>query len=88
MKQEEFDSYMLVNVVGGKSWKINDYFVGFFATINNVFDKEYKTGGFEQGRSANYRTLSEDVSNEKRVFGPKYWYGYGTTYYLNVYVRF
>lgn len=88
LKQEEFDSYMLVNVVGGKSWKINDYFVGFFATINNVLDKEYKTGGFEQGRSANYRTLSEDVSNEKRVFGPKYWYGYGTTYYLNVYVRF
>ncbi|PZW44306.1 carboxypeptidase-like protein [Mesonia algae] len=88
LKQEEFDSYMLVNVVGGKSWKVNDYFVGFFATINNVLDKEYKTGGFEQGRSANYRTLSEDVSNEKRVFGPKYWYGYGTTYYLNVYVRF
>ncbi|MDT0294788.1 carboxypeptidase-like regulatory domain-containing protein [Mesonia ostreae] len=88
LKQEKFDSYMLVNVVGGKSWKIDDYFVGFFATINNVLDKEYKTGGFEQGRSANYRTVSEDMGNEKRVFGPKYWYGYGTTYYLNVYVRF
>ncbi|MGO2357789.1 MAG: carboxypeptidase-like regulatory domain-containing protein [Mesonia sp.] len=88
LKQEKFDSYMLVNVVGGKSWKINEYFVGFFATINNVLDKEYKTGGFEQGRSANYRTISEDVGNQKRVFGPKYWYGYGTTYYLNVYVRF
>ncbi len=88
LKQEKFDDYMLVNVVGGKSWKINDYFVGFFASINNILDQKYKTGGFEQGRSANYRTLSEDSANDTRVFGPKYWYGYGTTYYLNVYVRF
>jgi len=88
LKQEQFDDYILVNVVGGKSWKIDDYFVGFFATINNIFDEEYKTGGFEQGRSSNYRTLSEDAANDTRVFGPKYWYGYGTTYYLNVYVRF
>ena len=28
LKQEEFDSYMLVNVVGGKSWKVDDYFIG------------------------------------------------------------
>ncbi|MAZ25969.1 MAG: TonB-dependent receptor [Cytophagaceae bacterium] len=88
LKQEQFDDYMLVNVVGGKSWKIGDYYVGFFATANNIFDKKYKTGGFEQGRSANYRTLLEDNSNDKRVFGPKYWYGYGTTYYLNFYLRF
>ena len=88
LKQEKFDDYMLVNVVGGKSWKIKDYYVGFFATVNNVFDKKYKTGGFEQGRNANYRTLSEDAANDTRVFGPKYWYGYGTTYYLNLYVRF
>ena len=88
LKQEEFDSYMLVNVVGGKSWKVDDYFIGFFATINNVFDQEYKTGGYEQGRSASYRNLVDDANNDTRVFGPKYWYGYGTTYYLNVYLRF
>ena len=88
LKQEKFDDYILVNAVGGKSWKIDDYYVGFFATVNNIFDEEYKTGGFEQGRSANFRTLSEDAANDKRVFGPKYWYGFGTTYYLNVYFRF
>lgn len=88
LKQEKFDSYMLVNVVGGKSWRIKSYFVGFFATVNNALDKQYKTGGFEQGRKANYKTLSADMDNEIRVFGPKYWYGYGTTYYVNVYVRF
>ncbi|TQD38489.1 carboxypeptidase-like regulatory domain-containing protein [Haloflavibacter putidus] len=88
LKQEEFDDYMLVNVVGGKSWKVGDYFVGFFATINNIFDEKYKTGGYEQGRNANYQNLVEDNSQDTRVFGPKYWYGYGTTYYLNVYLRF
>lgn len=88
LKQEKFDSYFLVNVVGGKSWRIRSYYIGFFAAINNAFDKEYKTGGFEQGRNADYRTLSKDVSHPVRVFGPKYWYGYGASYYLNVYLRF
>lgn len=88
LKQEKFDDYMLLNVVGGKSWKVDKYFIGFFASINNVLDKQYKTGGFEQGRNANYKTLTSDSSNDTRVFGPKYWYGYGTTYYLNLYVRF
>lgn len=88
LRQEQFDDYVLVNIVGGKSWRIEDKYVGFFTTVNNVLDQRYKTGGFEQGRSANYRTLLEDASNEKPVFGPKYWYGYGTTFYLNVYLRF
>ena len=88
LKQEEFDDYMVVNLVGGKSWKIGDYFVGFFASVNNLLDKEYKTGGFEQARNANYTELLEDVSSPKRRFGPKYWYGRGTTYFLNVYFRF
>ena len=35
-----------------------------------------------------YRNLVDDANNDTRVFGPKYWYGYGTTYYLNVYLRF
>lgn len=88
LKQEKFDSYMLVNVVGGKSWKVKDYYVGFFASINNAFDKQYKTGGFEQGRNANFKSMTKDTSYDTRVFGPKYWYGYGASYYLNLYVRF
>ncbi|MEM0517859.1 carboxypeptidase-like regulatory domain-containing protein [Aequorivita flava] len=88
LRQEKFDEYILVNVIGGKSWKIKGYYLGFFASISNILDQKYKTGGFEQGRSANYRTLLEDTANATRVFGPKYWYGYGTTYYINFYVRF
>lgn len=89
LKQEQFDSYMLVNVVGGKSWKVGDYFLGFFATINNVFNQQYETGGFEQSRVANFRTLGEDQARANGpLFGPRFFYGNGTTYYLNAYIRF
>ncbi|MDG5490907.1 TonB-dependent receptor [Psychroserpens sp. SPM9] len=89
LKQEEFDDYVLVNVVGGKSWRVGDYFIGFFATINNIFDQEYKTGGFEQSRLAKFDRLAEDQTRSTGpVFGSRYFNGNGTTYYLNVYLRF
>ncbi|MEH6536954.1 MAG: TonB-dependent receptor [Psychroserpens sp.] len=89
LKQEEFDDYVLVNVVGGKSWRVGDYYIGFFATINNIFDQEYKTGGFEQSRLPKYTRLLEDQSRDNGpVFGSRYFNGNGTTYYLNVYLRF
>jgi hypothetical protein len=88
LKQEKFDNYMVVNLVGGKSWKIGDKYIGFFASVGNLLDKQYKTGGYEQGRRADYRALRDDVGLTKRVFGPKYWYGRGTNYFVNVYLRF
>lgn len=88
LKQERFDDYMVVNLVGGKSWKIGQYYVGLFASVNNLLDEVYKTGGFEQGRNANYRELRNDKALATPVFGPKYWYGRGTTYFLNLNLRF
>ncbi len=88
LRQEQFDDYFLLNAVGGKSWKIKDYYIGFFMSINNILDEVYKTGGFEQSRNANYRTLKEDRDREQSVFGTKYWYGTGASYYGNVYIRF
>lgn len=88
LKQEKFDDYMIVNLVGGKSWKIKQYYLGFFASVNNLLDVVHKTGGYEQARNANYKELKEDALRDKPVFGSKYWYGRGATYFLNVYVRF
>lgn len=88
LKQEKFRDYLVVNLTGGKSWKVNDYYIGFFASVNNVLDEVYKTGGFEQGRNANFRQLRDDKALNRPVFGPKYWYGRGTTYFVNVYIRF
>lgn len=88
LRQEKFNPYELVNIVGGKSWRVGDKFVGFFATINNVLGKEFRTGGFEQSRLANYQDVLDDRNNPIEVFAPRYFYGNGRTYYLNVYLRF
>ena len=91
LKQEEFDGFTLVNLTGGKSWRIsnaNRNTVGFFASINNVFDIKYKTGGFEQSRKATYPDLQQDLASGTRAFGPKYFYGYGRTYFVNFYINF
>ncbi|MFD2551291.1 carboxypeptidase regulatory-like domain-containing protein [Bizionia sediminis] len=88
LKQEEIDPYFTVNLTGGKSWKVGDYYIGVFASVNNLLDEVYKTGGFEQGRNANYNELLADNQAPKRQFGPKYWYGRGATYFVNVNFRF
>ena len=88
LTQEKFDDAFLVNLVGGKSWLINRNYVGFFLGINNVLGELFKTGGFEQSRNANYPELKQDKQLSKPIFGPKYWYGNNTSYYLNLYVRF
>ncbi len=89
LKQEKFDSFYLCNLVGGKSWRIDGKTLGLFATVNNVFDISYKTGGFEQSRDSNYTADYEDhQSGSYSKFGPKYFYGYGRTYMVNVYLTF
>ncbi|TBW27857.1 TonB-dependent receptor [Gramella sp. KN1008] len=88
LKQEKFNDYLLVNAVGGKSWRIRDKYLGTFISLNNIFNVLYKSGGYEQGRNANYRSLKEDMSRELPLFAPKYWYGQGTTFFANVYLRF
>ena len=88
LKQEVFDPYFLVNIVGGKSWKIDQYYFGFFVNVSNLLNKIYKTGGYEQSRNVNYETLLEDKSRDHPLFGPKYWFGYGTSFYTSVYFRF
>lgn len=89
LKQEEIDPYMLVNLSGGKSWKVKSNYIGFFAVVSNILNENYKTGGFEQSRLAKYDRLIEDQGRENGpIFGNRYFFGYGTTYYLNFYLRF
>jgi hypothetical protein len=87
LQQERLPDFNIVNLVGGKSWKIKKTYLGFFISIGNLLNTIHKTGGYEQSRNANYETLLEDRSREFPLFGPKYWYGYGTTFFTSVYVR-
>ena len=88
LQQEKFNNYKVVNLVGGKSWKITGYYISVFATVNNLLNEAYKSGGFEQGRNANYNELRADKALQKPVFGNKYWYGRGATYFLNASISF
>lgn len=88
LKQEKFADFNLLNVTGGKSWRVDNTTIGFFASVNNVLDTTYKTGGFEQSRKANFSDYQADNANGTPAFGPKYFYGYGRTYFVNLYVNF
>jgi hypothetical protein len=87
LEQEKLPAFSLLNVVGGKSWRLKGAYLGFFVSINNALNVIFKTGGYEQSRNANYETLLEDRSREFPLFSPKYWYGYGTTFFASIYLR-
>jgi hypothetical protein len=84
LKQEKLNPVSLLNITGGKSWRIYNKTMGLFASVNNILDFKYKTGGFEQARNSNFRELNQDVSSGTPSFGPKYFYGYGRTYFVNM----
>jgi hypothetical protein len=88
LKQEKFDPVVLLNLIGGKSWRLKGKYLGLFVSINNVLGSKYKTGGYEQARNANFRQLNQDVSSGTPSFGNKYYYGYGRTYFVNLYFNF
>ncbi|WP_152286189.1 TonB-dependent receptor [Flavicella marina] len=82
LKQERFKNLFLLNAVGGKSWKFNTHYLGLFLSINNLLGVVYKTGGYEQARNANYQELSAEKQLNTPLFGPKYWYQNGSSYYV------
>ena len=88
LAQQELDDFHLLNLVGGKSWLINQIYISVFASINNVFDANFRTGGYEQSRNGNFGQLQQDKLRNNPTFAPKYWYGYGRTYFLNLAVSF
>lgn len=87
LAQENLGPYLNLNVVGGKSWKINKTYLGIFIALNNLTNEIYKSGGFEQSRNANYSDFVEDKMRSKPIFGSKYWISYGATFFTSLYVR-
>ena len=85
-RQEQFDDAFVLNANFSKSWYIGSYNLGFSLEVKNLLnDKNIKTGGYEQMR------LKKNELNGKTYytrFDSKYFYMFGTTYYLNIYFRF
>ena len=81
LSQERLPSAVTVDANIGKSWRIDyKYYININFSVNNILNnKSIVTGGYEQ-----YRYDSENIDK----FANKYYYMYGTTYYLNMSFRF
>lgn len=85
--QEKFDNAYVLNASIGKNWSIKyKYTLGFSLSVDNLLnDQDIKTGGYEQTRLAKNE---ETTVTSYQPFDSKYFYMFGTTYYLNIYFRF
>lgn len=88
LAQKPLDNFYLLNLVGGKSWLKNGRYLGLFVSVNNLFDTRFRTGGYEQSRNGNFGQLQRDNLSGSPTFAPKYWYGFGRTYFLNLAISF
>lgn len=86
--QEKFDSAYTLNASIGKNWYIHrQYTLGFSLEVKNILNnQDIRTGGYEQMRVLTKREQGKIVDFLR--FPAKYFYMFGTTYYLNVYFRF
>lgn len=83
-KQNSLPPVYLLNLTAGKSWLKKGRYLGLFLSVNNLFDTDFKTGGYEQARNGNIGQWRDDNLGGTPSFGPKYWMGYGRTYFLNL----
>lgn len=87
--QRKFDDQFMLNANAGKSFYIGKYRMGVSVSVNNILNnRNYVTGGFEQGRNINFTDALADSRKQYPYFSPKLWYDRGTTFFANVYVRF
>ncbi len=89
LQQKKFDDQLMLNANAGKSFQIGPYRLGISINVNNILNnRNYVTGGFEQGRKSNFPEALEEATRPIPFFGPKLWYDRGTTFFANVYLRF
>lgn len=82
-------SAYFLNANVGKSWRFGSYYVLITASVNNILDNtKYITGGFEQTRRVTFPGYVEEKGREYSLFGPKYWFTQGRSYFVNLQFRF
>lgn len=87
--QKKFDDQFMLNANAGKSFLLGKYRMGISLSVNNILNnRNYVTGGFEQGRNVSFPAALADANKEYPAFAPKLWYDRGTTFFTNVYLRF
>lgn len=84
LTRRPLDTIYLLNLTGGKSWMRKGMYISVFASISNLFNTVFTTGGYEQSRNGNYGQWVQDNLSGMPSFGHKLWYGYGRTFFLNM----
>lgn len=80
LEQEKLPDGFTLDLYGGKSWKIQNYYIGVNISFSNILNNtDLATGGYEQFRY--------DPDNIGR-FPPRYYYLFGRTFYINLTFRF
>jgi hypothetical protein len=89
LQQQKLAAQSTIDLSGGKSWKLNRYLshlkyqtflvlnVGISNLLNNT---NMITGGYEQLRF-------DYTDKNPNKFAPKYYYGFGTTYFISLTLR-
>nr|WP_299340226.1 TonB-dependent receptor [Allomuricauda sp.] len=88
LEQKKLEDIYLLNITGGKSWFLGKKYISAFLSVNNLFDSVFRTGGYEQSRNGNFGQLQQETLSGQPSFGPKYWSGFGRTYFLNLAISF
>ena len=88
LAQESLEDVYIINLTAGKTWIVGRKYLSIFASINNLFDTVFRSGGYEQSRNGNYGQLVNDNLSGNPSFGPKYWYGHGRTFFINMAISF
>ncbi len=88
LQQLRLDDFYVLNFVGGKSWRVSGKYISAFVSVSNALNINFKTGGFEQSRNGNFGELAQDNLSGNPTFGPKFWYGRGRTYFINLAINF
>lgn len=89
LEPNKLPSAFFINANAGKSWLVGKYYVLLTASVNNILDNtKYITGGFEQTRRVTYPGFVQENDREFPLFGPKYWFTQGRSYFVNLQFRF
>src|SRR5690606_26692733 len=68
--QKKFDDQFMLNANAGKTFVFGDYRMGVSLSVNNILNnRDYVTGGFEQGRAVNFPEAFAESQREKPYFG-------------------
>jgi len=80
VQQERLPSAYTLDFFGYKSFKYKGHFIYLTASVNNILNnKNFITGGYEQ--------LRFDPDRGADYFAPKYYYAYGTNYFIGLAFR-